>query len=241
MVRFIIYEDNVTMLEQEQLIVNKVCMGEDFDYKVDKFATYDPSIEKIINSNTDQKIYILDVEVPKVSGLEIASKIRDRDWDSMIIFVTSHPECKDDIFYSRLMVLDFISKTMNFRERLEKSIRVALDSFNKNKFLVFKFNQITYRLLLDSIIYIEKIPRGVNSLIVTDSEQYEIPLSLSKVKELLDDRFFQTHKSCLVNVDHVRSVNSSINEIRFDTGDVINWLSERNKKDFVEYVRNYRR
>ena len=49
MVRFIIYEDNVTMLEQEQLIVNKVCMGEDFDYKVDKFATYDPSIEKIIN------------------------------------------------------------------------------------------------------------------------------------------------------------------------------------------------
>ncbi len=239
--RFIIYEDNSTILEQEQLIVNKVCMGEDFDYKINKFSGYDSSIEDIINSNNDKKIYILDVEVPKVSGLEIASKIRDKDWNSMIIFVTSHPECKDDIFYARLMVLDFISKTMNFKERLEKSIKVALESFNKNKFLVFKFNQITYRILMDSIIYIEKVHRGVNSIIVTDNEHYETSLSLSKLNELLDKRFFQTHKSCIVNVDRVRSVNSSINEIRFDNGEVINLLSERNKKEFVNYLRNYRK
>ena len=43
------------------------------------------------------KIYILDIELPIVSGLEIASEVREMDDDSIIIFVTAHPECKNDI------------------------------------------------------------------------------------------------------------------------------------------------
>ena len=34
-----------------------------------------------------------------VGGLEIASEIREIDDKSYIIFVTSHPECKNDIFF----------------------------------------------------------------------------------------------------------------------------------------------
>jgi len=117
MLRFITVDDNVEALEKTVLAIRKVMMPYDYDYKINKFTKYDEEFEKIIKDKGDQKVYILDIELPKVSGLEIASEIRENgDWESMIIFVSVHPECKDDIFFSRLMALDFISKFSNYEK-----------------------------------------------------------------------------------------------------------------------------
>ena len=120
MLRFVICDDDNEALEKNVHAITKIMMPYDFDYKISKFTKYDEELEKIIKSTDEQKVYILDVELPKISGLEIASEIREyEDWESMIIFVSVHPECKDDIFYSRLMVLDFISKHFNYEKRIE--------------------------------------------------------------------------------------------------------------------------
>ena len=60
-----------------------------------------------------QKIYLLDVELPVVGGLEIASRIREQDDKSYIVFITAHPECKNDIFFSRLEAIDYVEKKRN--------------------------------------------------------------------------------------------------------------------------------
>ena len=90
-------------------------MPYNFEYKINKFAEYNKELGELIKKKYEQKVYILDIELGDISGLEIASEIRENgDWESMIIFVTAHPECKDDIFFSRLMALDFISKYFNY-------------------------------------------------------------------------------------------------------------------------------
>ena len=79
MLRFITCDDNNEALEKTVHTITKIMMPYDYDYKVSKFNNYCEELKKLIKSPADQKIYILDVEMPKVSGLEIATEIRDQD------------------------------------------------------------------------------------------------------------------------------------------------------------------
>lgn len=147
MLRFITCDDNTEALDRTVHAINKIMMPYDFEYKIQKFMKYDNDLKEVIESNSDQKVYILDVEMPKISGLEIASEIRETgDWDSMIIFVSAHPECKDDIFFSRLMALDFISKFFNYDKRLEESLSKVLEIYGKKSTLTFTYDYTTYRI-----------------------------------------------------------------------------------------------
>ena len=110
MLRFIICEDNKDFLNRLSNSITKVMMPHNFEYKINKFTQYNKEVEEIISTKDEIKIYVLDIELPEVSGLEIASRIREDDLESIVIFVTSHPEFKNDIFYSRLLAIDYISK-----------------------------------------------------------------------------------------------------------------------------------
>ena len=90
LLRFIICEDNKEFLNKLSNVINKVMMPYNFEYKINKFTQYDKEVERMIHDNNEIKIYILDIELPVVSGLEIASSIRENDSNSIIIFVTSY-------------------------------------------------------------------------------------------------------------------------------------------------------
>lgn len=102
MIRFVICDDNVEVVEKTRLIVNKVMMPYDYDYKITRFKSYNSTFESIIKNNDEQKIYILDIELPGTTGLDIADKIREHDWNSIIIILTSHYECQDLVFEGRM-------------------------------------------------------------------------------------------------------------------------------------------
>ena len=111
MLKFIVCEDNIEELNIAVQTINKAMMKyDDIEYKIHKFQKYDEELHKIIKEPFDRKIYLLDVELPTIGGLEIASEIREDDERSDIVFVTIHPECKNDIFYSRLEAIDYIEK-----------------------------------------------------------------------------------------------------------------------------------
>ena len=133
MIKFIICDDNKEALEIANRSVTKAMMDYDIEYKVLKFTKYDEKLKEQIKDNLNTKIYILDIELPVVSGLEIASEIRETEDDSVIIFVTAHPECKNDIFYSRLEAIDYISKYYRYEERIAETIEYIMKKMYRNK------------------------------------------------------------------------------------------------------------
>ena len=95
MLKFIVCEDDAEELNiAVQTITKSMMKYADIEYKEEKFQRYNEKLEKIINEPFDTKIYLLDVELPVVGGLEIASRIREQDDKSYIVFITAHPECK---------------------------------------------------------------------------------------------------------------------------------------------------
>lgn len=240
MLRFIVCEDNKDFLGRLCNVINKVMMPYNFEYKISKFNNYNEEVEEVIKRKNEQKIYVLDIELGDVSGLEIASTIREYDLDSVIIFVTSHNEYKNDIFYSRLIALDYIPKDQLWMERFESTIRYTVRAINKRRVLAFRFNSNSYRVPLDDITYIEKVQDNQKCLINTESgDQFEIITTISGLTDKLGPSFFQSHKSCIVNIDKIKSINYAESEITFYNNDIIYLLSTRKRKDLREYVSNY--
>ncbi|MDY5996281.1 MAG: LytTR family DNA-binding domain-containing protein, partial [Bacilli bacterium] len=214
-------------------------MKYDIEYKVYKFPKYTNELSKLINETGDVKIYILDVELPGISGLEIASEIREDDDDSIIIFATAHPDYRDDIFYSRLSAIDYIPKQQLYQERLQNTIEYVIDKKYKNKSISIISKHNHCKILYKEINYIEKCQMQNKCIIhLVDGETKEVITSITKMKEQLGNTFFQTHKSCLVNLKNIKNIDYSNCIITFQNGDKTTLFAVATKKELREHARN---
>ena len=239
MIKFIICEDNLDTLERTSQTVTKSMMKYDIEYKVYNFPKYTNELSKLINETGDVKIYILDVELPGISGLEIASEIREDDDDSIIIFATAHPDYRDDIFYSRLSAIDYIPKQQLYQERLQNTIEYVIDKKYKNKSISIISKHNHCKILYKEINYIEKCQMQNKCIIhLVDGETKEVITSITKMKEQLGNTFFQTHKSCLVNLKNIKNIDYSNCIITFQNGDKTTLFAVATKKELREHARN---
>lgn len=240
MLKFVVCEDDTKELEQLCLIVTKVMMNYDMEYKIERFTEYNNKFKEVIDEENINKIFILDIELPIVSGLEIASEVREEDDLSPIVFVTAHPECKNDIFYSRLNAVDFITKFSRYRERLEETLIFILQKMYRNKTLTFSYNHIFSKISFKEINYIEKAPMQNKCIIhLTNGNEKFITKSIVKLKEDLGPMFYQTHKACIVNVDNIKHIEYSKFTIHFKNGDSTNLLTPSARKGLKKHVGDY--
>ena len=207
MIKFIICDDNKEALDIASKSVTKAMMNYDIEYKVLKFTKYDENLKEQIKDEHNTKIYILDIELPIVSGLEIASEIRETDDDSIIIFVTAHPECKNDIFYSRLEVIDYISKYYRYDERIEETIKYIMTKRYRQNTFSYTYNHVHNKLLYKEMNYIEKEPFQNRCIIhLVNKEEKIVTKTIQNIKKELGPMFFQSHKSCLINLNNIKRI-----------------------------------
>ena len=72
-----------------------------------------------------------------------------------------------------------------------------------------------------------------------DGNKYEIISSIASLKDKLGISFYQSHKSCLVNIDKIKEINYHDGIITFQNNQSLYLISSRNKKGLKEYVANY--
>ena len=238
MLNVIIYEDNAVFMQKNINSVNKALANCDIDYRILKFNQYSSKLEDAIYQKGVKKIYIIDVEMGDVSGLEIASKIREDDFESIIIFATAFDKYHNDVFYSRLMVLDFICKYQGYEERLKDDIIAALKVLYKKKTFIFMYNHVIYRVPYSHICYIEKEPLIKRCIIHTLNNRFHIVKPINWLEQVLGANFVKTHQSCIVNMDNVKNIDFSTNVITFKNGASTTLLTNKKKKEVCEYVKS---
>ena len=238
MIKFILYDDHVETFQRTSNIINKSIVNYNCNYRIEKYSKYDKDLEKTITSGGCQKIYLLDVEVPKVNGISLAAKIRKKDWNSIIIFLSSYEKYRMSAFAERLMILDYVCKVGDYQKRLDETIKIAMDAINKNNNnLTYKFNSITHHIPIHDILYIVKVPANKKCIIHTiNGSKYEIGGSVTKLSNNLKDNFKQSHKSCIVNIDNIKTVDSVNNIITFKNGKSTNLLSNRMRRNFEKSI-----
>ncbi len=180
-------------------------------------------------------LYIFDIEMPEMNGLELAKEIRKQDQKALFVFLTSYTQYVMDVF--DVVTFDYIPKPIT-AEKLESVLTKAMQyqQMVKRDF-VYQFRKNQSRISCDDILYFEK--NGRQAVIHTISESYTTNMTTEELWQQLDEKVFvQLHVSYIVNLGHVCAIEGE--EIVLDNGQRL--LIARSHKQEVrdkhmEYVR----
>lgn len=233
---FVICDDQRLFRSSIRKVIDKMFINNDDYYHVTEFDKYDNNFQKIVKDGRT-KIYILDIEIKdSISGIDIAREIRKRDWESIIILVTSHNELGYQALKAQIMLLDFISKYDDCEKNLEIALKKAISQVNSKKTITFDADGTSYIIHLDDILYIFKETVDRKCIIKTTYNEIAVSKTLNYMIKVLDDRFYLSHRSCLVNTERIRKVDWRNNIIYFDTEDHMDLLARDKKKGLKKYV-----
>lgn len=236
---FIIYEDEKEFVKKYRDVIHKLIGPSNFNYKIIEINEYNEESKQILEKIEGNKIYLLDIEVNGKNGLELARRIRNKgDWISPIIIITSHEEFKQVGYTAKILMLDFITKSIDLEKELYGTLTIAMEINNSNKMLRFTTNGELYSIPYPDILYIEKNLNDNTSNIVTKNKVYNIRKSIVELEKKLSDdiSFIKTHRSCIINLNNVKHVDFENNIIMFNKRET-NLLSRAHKKYLKERLR----
>lgn len=230
MINFIVCDDNEVIRKQVEELINNIMMKNNLSYKVHLYEDYNKSFMKILGQNISNKIYILDIETPSDSGINIARKIREKDIDSIIIFLTSHYELGPSLLEEELMFLTFVSKFNNQEQRMTSAINKALKMIGHKQAVRFEDRGTLYTIPINDILYITRDSVDRKCVVKTDYTEFKIIKTINEMEDLLGMSFIRTHRSCLANKNRIRLINKKDGIITFDNDEQISLLSEMYKE-----------
>ncbi len=183
-------------------------------------------------------VAFLDISMPNMSGLELANTILDINPQTFIIFQTAYEEHALEAFRSGGM--DYLLKPISnksIKETLQKIEKYLNTNYDSKKFIAKRGNKI-YLINTDDIFYI-KADLDEVIIKIKYADAY-LRKKIGDMEILLKEKnFFRIHRSYIVNVDKIKSMQSieqSKIKISFEGIEETITSSKDGAKDFREYL-----
>lgn len=95
-----------------------------------------------------------------------------------------------------------------------------LKLINKNT-IIIQNKDTVFMIEIDTILYIEKVKNSKVIIITTPTDKIECVCTLRDIFKILNNKFFQAHKSVIVNSKFVKSIDKTESIVYLSSGDVI--------------------
>ena len=179
-------------------------------------------------------LFILDIEMPYVNGLEVAKNIRDFGLNSLIIFISSHERFVFDSMKHE--AFRFLPKD-KVKELIDEALLDAIKKIHnlKNTSYVVKTATRYERIQYKDILYIRKDRK--NSIIYTLQGSTHERKSINAIFESLNScEFCFIDRGCIVNLHHVSKLDSLT--IHMDNHSVLH-VSRQRIIEVKKYMNQY--
>ena len=184
-------------------------------------------------------IYFLDIDFPgKMSGLELAQKLRQYDPRGFIVFITAHGDLAFETFRLRLEALDYIVK--GDRSAMTQRVQSCLESIRERmqaarpgqgNYCTVKILDTVRHIPIESILYLEAVGYRHTLRLHLDGELLEFNSTLDHFAQQLGEGFWRCHRSFLVNRSRIRSVRLKEQTVELDNGETC-LLSRKAKSEY---------
>lgn len=176
----------------------------------------------------DYQIVFMDIEMPHMDGLSAAHRLREKDEQVALIFVTNLAQYAASGY--EVHAIDFLIKPLNY-PNFSRKLEIAIHYNERNtvKKAILREDGVTHVIQLRDILYVKK---EKNYLIYnTVKGTFKSRGTIGQAEEaLLPNGFVKVNESSIVNMRH-------IDEIGLDTvkvGEEEIAIARRRKKDLIK-------
>lgn len=180
-------------------------------------------------------VLLLDIQLEKENGMDLARKIRKSFPGLTILFVTNYAQYA--IAGYQVQAFDFIKKPVTY-EHLERVMTPCLQRLlqEQKKSLFVKNDRGLFQIPERQIEYVETW-RGHVLLHRTDGESIESYSAMNAVeKQLSREDFFRCHTSYLINLEFVKEVLAKDIVMKSQT---VLAVSKHRRKELLVRIANY--
>lgn len=178
-------------------------------------------------------IIFMDIQMRGINGLATAKKIRERDENMIIIFLTGYKAYMQEGYQVR--AFRYLVKPMK-SEDFFRTLNEAVSELTRNTRAILTRDGKTLFVRLHEIMYIEC--EGRNSLIRTKNYYFESTMTMQQWQNLLNtDSFYRVHKTYIVNMEYVKEIGKNI---ILDNGEKVE-LAVRQAAKFKRACKEYRK
>lgn len=174
-----------------------------------------PSAESFLFDYEEEKNFdalFLDIEMGEMSGVELAKKVRDQNKSIQIVFITGYMEYISEGY--DVEALHYLLKPVK-KEKLDEVLSRAVERIGmQEKVLLLQNAGETMRVPLYEIRFMEV---QKNYVTIHGKEDYSMKRTLREMGKDLDERFFQTHRSYIVNLGFVKKITKSTVVLKDET------------------------
>jgi len=186
-------------------------------------------------------LIFLDINMPKLSGISFLKNLKNAP---LVIFTTAYSEYALEGF--ELNAIDYLKKPFSFERfckayfRAEELLQLKKGTSERSSvekdsdFIFIKADKKMVKVKFSEILYIEGL--GDYIKLHLSDKKLVTNLSMKKVIDLLPAKdFYRTHKSFIISLDKIDSVEGNMTKINNTKLPIGNSY----RQDFMKFIKNY--
>lgn len=210
MINIAVCDDETEILKQIAGIIRCYMKEKNYQYHIDEFTSGEELLKKQ-DKLSDYNLIFLDVEMPEISGLEVASKIREKYAPKVALaYISAYIKYAPEPY--KVKALRYILKE---NRTIKRAIYECIDAYiTESKYTEYSYHKVLkYEekdFAVGNIVYIESRLHDLIFFVMENDEIKEYPATgkLDDEEQALKEyRFIRIHKSFLVNCSYIRDVS----------------------------------
>ncbi len=162
------------------------------------------------NSNVD--VLLLDIEMGKMNGVELARELRKNNETVQIVFITGYPDYISEGY--DVAALHYLMKPVKTDKLFEVLSRAVDAVASQPRFFLLPVGKEVVRVCEQDILYAEA--QGHYMQLYTTHGEYRFRMTIGELFERFGDGFFKCGRSFLVGLTHITRIAKT--SIQLDNG-----------------------
>lgn len=236
MINIALIDDNYSDLDTLKEYINKFLKENQNELEVEtNILTFNDPLLFLNDNKYNFDLIFLDIEMPNINGISLAKKIREKDQNVGLVFITNMAQYAINGY--EVSAIDYILKPLNYYDfalKFNKIIKYINRNIASYIFLKNGENNIV-KVNVNEIIFVEIFSHYL--IYHLENKDIKVRGTISDAETKLANSYFsRISKSFLVNLKHV--INVKLDKVML-TGNVELIISRLRKKEFLDAFYNY--
>jgi len=202
--RIALCDDEAVQIEYLRCIVTNWASSRSHSVTLQSFSSAEAFLFEY-EEDRSYDILLLDIEMDRMSGVELARRVRAENEDVQIVFVTGYPDFISEGY--EVSALHYLMKPVKAEKLSEVLDRAVAAREKGRRYVLLPDGKEILRIAADEVVYGES--DGHYILLHAGDASHRLRMTVPELTEYLGDGFCRISRSFVVGLAHVQRVGKT--------------------------------